>query len=129
MNYAEDYTEPYYTSTYGVTGYADLVSLAINAAVTFGYVAGTVEEPIAIKHVTADNQLSVYPNPAKDMLYISSLADNSSISIADITGKQVATYRANSVQNGVSIGSLSTGLYIITVKDAAGIHTAKFVKE
>ncbi|MCB9071202.1 MAG: T9SS type A sorting domain-containing protein [Prevotellaceae bacterium] len=129
MNYAEDYTEPYYSNTYGVTGYADLVSLAINSAVTFGYLAGTVEEPIAIKYVTADNQLSVYPNPAKDMLYISSLADNSSISIADITGKQVATYRANSVQNGVSIGSLSTGLYIITVKDAAGIHTAKFVKE
>ena len=63
------------------------------------------------------------------MLYISSLADNSSISIADITGKQVAAYRANTVQNGVSISSLSTGLYIITVKDAEGIHTAKFVKE
>jgi len=129
MDYADDYTGPYYSNTYGVTGYADLVSLAINSAVTFGYVAGTVEEPIAIKHVTADNQLSVYPNPAKDMLYINNLADNSTITIADITGKQVVAYSANTGKNGVSISSLSTGLYIMTVKDAAGVHTAKFVKE
>ncbi|MDD3124106.1 MAG: T9SS type A sorting domain-containing protein [Candidatus Izemoplasmatales bacterium] len=129
MNYAEDYTEPYYSSTYGVTGYADLMSLAITSAVTFGYVAGTVEEPIAIKQVTVDNQLSVYPNPAKDMLYISNLADNSIITISDITGKQLVAYSTNTGKDGVSISGLSTGLYIMTVRDAAGVHTAKFVKE
>ena len=114
--------------TSGSYGYA--TSLGFIPSVKMGFVEGTIEEQsTAITILKADSKLSVYPNPAKEMLYISSLADNSSISIADITGKQVATYRANSVQNGVSIGSLSTGLYIITVKDAAGIHTAKFVKE
>jgi len=114
--------------TSGSFSYA--MSLGFIPSVKMGFVEGTIEElSTAITILKADSKLSVYPNPAKDMLYISSLADNSSISIADITGKQVAAYRANTVQNGVSISGLSAGLYIITVKDAAGIHTAKFVKE
>jgi len=123
-----DYAPNGWTPFYNLFGYA--TSLGFIPSVKMGFVEGTVEEAsVAIKHVSVDNQLSVYPNPAKDMLYITNLADNSTITIADITGKQVVAYRANTAQNGVSISGLSTGLYIMTVKDAAGVHTAKFVKE
>lgn len=123
-----DYAPYGWTLSFDLFKYA--MSVGFIPSVKMGFVEGTIEEPsTAITILKADSKLSVYPNPAKEMLYISSLADNSSISIADITGKQVAAYRANTVQNGVSISGLSAGLYIITVKDAEGIHTAKFVKE
>ena len=105
--------------TSGSYGYA--TSLGFIPSVKMGYVAGTVEEPNAIKHITADNQLSVYPNPVKDVLYINDLNDNSTITIADVTGKQVAAYSASTGKNGVSVSGLSTGLYIVTVKGMTAV--------
>lgn len=81
----------------------------------------------AIKFVNADSKLAIYPNPAKDVLYISNLASDASAVVTDLTGKQLMSL--SHVQNSVSVAGLAQGVYFISIKDAEGVHTAKFVKE
>jgi len=84
---------------------------------------------VNINNVKADNKLSIYPTPAKDMLYVENMAADATIAIMDVMGRTVANYVATSGQNGISLKGLAEGIYVISVKDAAGIHTSKFVKE
>lgn len=84
---------------------------------------------VNINNVKADNKLSIYPTPAKDMLYVENMAADATVAIMDIMGRTVANYTATSVQKGISLKGLANGIYVISVKDAAGIHTSKFVKE
>ncbi|MGM9745788.1 MAG: T9SS type A sorting domain-containing protein [Paludibacteraceae bacterium] len=94
------------------------------ADVTF---QGAEPEAVGIKRVVADSKLAIYPNPAKDMLYISNLASDASAVVTDLTGKQLMSL--SHVQNSVSVAGLAQGVYFISIKDAEGVHTAKFVKE
>ncbi len=96
----------------------------MNASVTF---YGEEPEVVGVKRVTADSQLAIYPNPAKEVLYINNLASNATATITDVTGKQLMSLSL--VENSVSIANLSKGIYFISIKDADGLHTAKFVKE
>ncbi len=84
---------------------------------------------VNINNVKADNKLSIYTTPAKDMLYVENMAANATVAIMDIMGRTIANYTATSVQKGISLKGLANGIYVISVKDAAGIHTSKFVKE
>lgn len=84
---------------------------------------------VNINNVKADNKLSIYPTPAKDMLYVENMAADATVAIMDIMGRTIANYTATSVQKGISLKGLANGIYVISVKDAAGIHTSKFVKE
>ena len=94
------------------------------ADVTF---QGAEPEAVGIKRVVADSKLAIYPNPAKDVLYISNLASDASAVVTDLTGKQLMSL--SHVQNSVSVAGLAQGVYFISIKDAEGVHTAKFVKE
>ncbi len=88
---------------------------------------GAEPEAVGIKRVVADSKLAIYPNPAKDVLYISNLASDASAVVTDLTGKQLMSL--SHVQNSVSVAGLAQGVYFISIKDAEGVHTAKFVKE
>ena len=125
-----DYSNLIY-KTYYKADVADMTSLGLFANVSFGYQEGTKEEPdpeeTAIKFVNADSKLAIYPNPAKDVLYISNLASDASAVVTDLTGKQLMSL--SHVQNSVSVAGLAQGVYFISIKDAEGVHTAKFVKE
>ncbi len=85
------------------------------------------EPDTAIKTTKADSQLSIYPNPAKEVIYINNLTSDASATVTDVTGKQILSL--SHVQNSVSVSGLSKGIYFISIKDADGVHTAKFVKE
>ncbi len=97
-------------------------SLIVMPEVVFGPYVG-------INNVKTDSKLSIYPTPAKDMLYVENIAADATIAIMDVMGRTVANYVATSGQNGISLKGLAEGIYVISVKDAAGIHTSKFVKE
>ena len=59
---------------------------------------------------------SMYPNPAKETLFINSPSTISSVIIFDITGKQVLNV-ANFSNNQINISSLNTGIYMVQVED------------
>ena len=88
------------------------VSLAMFPTVTFG--------PLG----TDSNQflnVSVYPNPAQNKLNIKSNNRINSITIYDLSGKQVQEFLFNQTdQNEINISDLNSGMYSIRIEDCNG---------
>jgi len=77
-------------------------------------------------------QMSIYPNPAKDAIFIKSDLQIEKVEISDLTGHNVKIFSATSVQNGVktvSVSSLQKGIYLVKVYTDKGIKVSKIVKE
>ena len=74
------------------------------------------------------NQLdiSIYPNPTSDTVYIDSSSSQLKVVVFDILGKQVLN-KPNT--NSVDVSSLSKGAYFIKVSDGINTSTKKFIKE
>ena len=68
--------------------------------------------------------ISVYPNPASDVVNIAG-ADMNKVSFADINGRTVKSLNVNANQATISISDLSTGVYMMTVETADGATTTK----
>lgn len=77
----------------------------------------------------AEISLTVYPNPAMDVLNIRSETDISSISIYDIRGGLMLTQHCGSMQCMADISRLASGTYIIRIFTASGSKAVRFVKE
>ena len=78
------------------------------------------------------SKISLYPNPATEQLYISSLMENdpSEIRIYSIDGHLVSTLDFTSSNLiCLSIDQWSRGVYHVHVKSAAGTYTMPFVKQ
>ncbi|MEI7562445.1 MAG: T9SS type A sorting domain-containing protein [bacterium] len=76
---------------------------------------------------TDRNQVSIYPNPAKDILYINGAEKFQYIEIYSIIGESVLKIKES---NEVNITSLAPGTYIITLIDTNGnTIRKKFIKE
>jgi Secretion system C-terminal sorting domain len=78
------------------------------------------------------NDIKVYPNPAKDVVYINGLLDvttieNKDIKIVDVLGKVVHTTKITTNNHAVNISNFNKGLYFIVLD--GGKSTYKFVKE
>lgn len=72
---------------------------------------------------------SIYPNPAKDILQISSNIENAKISIYDISGKLVYTDMFF-VHREINISNFSAGPYLIVLtKENGEAGIQKFIKE
>jgi len=81
------------------------------------------EDMVSVKQpASADNKVSVYPNPAGDLLSVTTGSDlgilNFTISAA--SGKQVLQGRLISGTSGIDISGLAAGVYIITIVDGTG---------
>jgi hypothetical protein len=70
-------------------------------------VAVGVDEPVV------KNNMKVYPNPAKDRIYVSG-ADNSTIRIFTITGQQVIEIKGFT-GNTIDVASLENGVYTVQI--------------
>ena len=74
-----------------------------------------------------NNTISLYPNPANDVLNISSSNSITKIEVYDIQGRNVAT---NNNSSNVNVVSLGKGVYIIKVAQENGsVITKQFIKE
>ncbi len=71
----------------------------------------------------ANQQLAIYPNPAKDVLNIKNLADNQEVTIYSMNGavimKTIASGNAE-----INISELRPGMYVVS----AGNLVSKFIK-
>ncbi|MDR6922170.1 T9SS type A sorting domain-containing protein [Chryseobacterium sp. 2987] len=68
---------------------------------------------------TAENHLgnkpAVYPNPAKDFVYISPLHGETTISITDMTGRKLFAQKYNDQKAAINVRQFTTGTYFIQV--------------
>ena len=74
--------------------------------------------------------LTIYPNPAKDKIFIKSDLQINNIEIYDIAGRTVETslQQPNSVKT-INISSLPQGVYMVKVYTNEGVAVRKIVKE
>jgi len=81
-------------------------------------------------HTNAIQKLTVYPNPASNLLSLQYIAKSKTINyeVYDLTGRLVLKGNLNE-SNSISIQSLNSGLYIIKLVDDGEVLTAKFLKE
>lgn len=73
------------------------------------------------------SNLKVYPNPATDIVNISSNKKIENISVIDMTGKKVQSFKAG---NQINVSSLAKGTYILQVYYGEGaVENTKLIKK
>lgn len=88
----------------------------------------STESLVSVKDVEGKSVFTVYPNPAKETLYIQSVDNalsNYEVSITDLTGKNVLTVHSSD-SNIIDVSGINAGMYILTIISDKG---QRFVKE
>jgi hypothetical protein len=84
--------------------------------------------PAGFNESTLAENITIYPNPASDMISFSSTMNIKTISVLDVTGKKVIEELNN--QNQLYISSLNQGIYfIVFTLDNAQQYVGRFTKE
>ncbi|GAA3617277.1 polysaccharide lyase family 8 super-sandwich domain-containing protein [Flavivirga amylovorans] len=74
-----------------------------------------------------DKSLYLYPNPAKDTLFISGATEGAIARIFDVSGRETSTQKV--ISGKVNTANLVSGLYFILLENNGLEQTLKFVKE
>jgi hypothetical protein len=103
-----------------------------NLADTIWKYYGTPLPPkLSVNTVQHGSPMVIYPNPAKDVVYIEHLPlAGIELVTTDITGKRVeAWYDVKADKIVLNTASLTQGMYFVTCKSGGQTYTARFVKE
>jgi Leucine-rich repeat (LRR) protein len=77
-----------------------------------------------------DISLNVYPNPCNEVITVESDSKIESVKIVDVTGKVVySTSSIDKQKEIISLSSLRSGVYFLSVTSADGLSTRKFLKK
>ena len=71
--------------------------------------------------------ISIYPNPAKSIVFVSGITQNPVVSIFDSNGRMLMNKRIS--DNQVDISELAKGIYTLKVTDNKGVSVKKLVKQ
>ncbi|MEG2070735.1 MAG: T9SS type A sorting domain-containing protein [Bacteroidales bacterium] len=72
-------------------------------------------------------EISIYPNPAIDKVYIKSDVTINQIDIVSIQGQVISSEQV--INNEINVNTLATGVYMLRIYTEQGIAIKKFVKE
>ena len=88
-------------------------------------VGNRVPYGVGIEKAQKFEKISIYPNPANDVLFINSDNNNIEIDLLDLTGKIVLSSKNTS---RINISSINPGYYIVSVKEnSCIIQTEKLI--
>jgi hypothetical protein len=90
-------------------------------------VFSTVTEVKEIKEKVAVNQVKLYPNPAKDIVYIDGLVNETYVTIYDMLGKKVLVAKTN--QSVIQLKGLKSGVYSVAIPTEKGVVNQKLIVE
>lgn len=85
-------------------------------------------EDMAVSDLT-QNQFSIYPNPANDVVNISGKSNISSVQMYDLTGKLLSNQSLNSKDAKINISAFPKGIYIIKIVSEGKTNTHKIIKK
>ncbi len=77
--------------------------------------------------VTSDNNIKIYPNPAKDKLFIKGNTENTNVKIYNLQGQLVLEKVLN--DKFIDISQLPTGLYTLKIQNKNNVFIEKLIKE
>lgn len=77
--------------------------------------------------------ISIYPNPASNQVFIETSGDLSGclLNVQDISGKNTASMTLKNISNTLDISGFESGIYIFNIANAAGktIHSVKVIRK
>ena len=76
-----------------------------------------------------ENEVSVYPNPAKERLYINTSIPIKQMTICNLLGQEIKNYNTSQVQSSIDISELNKGVYFVKIYTEKVVHTTKIIKE
>ncbi|OYU83851.1 MAG: internalin [Flavobacterium sp. BFFFF2] len=86
----------------------------------------TIQNDLGINQFNINN-LTLFPNPVKDILHFKTSEKIVKVEVYDITGRIISSNAVH--ENKVDVTALKTGNYILKVYTEIGITTTKIVKE
>lgn len=87
----------------------------------------TMDETNGISGVQIDNVV-VYPNPAKEMIYIKGVSDVNTLTITDSRGVQYVKEISPEISAGINVSAIPAGVYIMTLETQDKIIHKRFVR-
>jgi hypothetical protein len=80
---------------------------------------------------TSASAMQVFPNPARDFVSISGLADGMLVRVNDMSGRQLQSLVPVAGESKVDLSGYGSGLYLISVTSPEGqvLTTKRIVKE
>lgn len=69
-------------------------------------------------------KFKMYPNPAKEAVYIADVNFPATINIYDVTGKLLIDTKVDNTETAINTSSLQTGIYMITITDNTGVSSS-----
>lgn len=84
-----------------------------------------------VKSFTEQESISIYPNPAKEKLFVSLPAAkaNSAVKLLNLHGKVIQTKIANGQTLTFDVQHLPSGIYLVQHTDGKQVHVSKVVKQ
>lgn len=73
----------------------------------------------------AKSLVSVFPNPAKDVLKVKATSNITSIKVVNVLGAQVVNQKVDDNKAEINTANLENGIYYITIETANGVSTQK----
>lgn len=111
-------------------------SVAKQANIYFDYnfpvltnTATTVFSTLSTGDTIKDNSLSIYPNPAADVIYIDALTEIKSMELFDAQGRLLLVKANLDAKTGIDVSKYNSGIYYIRVATDKGIKTEKIIKK
>jgi len=94
-------------------------------------ISGEIKLNTGISKIENSIEMSVYPNPAKDILYIQTTnnTNNFSLSIVDLQGKEIIRKSIKGTLNTIDLQGFSKGVYMLQLYNNDILKTVKFVVE
>ena len=94
---------------------------------TYGWIITDADSDCSTAGVDDQNQLdiSIYPNPTSDMVYIEGNYTQLKVIIYNVLGKEILN---KSITNRIDISHLDNGVYILQLSDGVKLSTRKIIK-
>lgn len=102
---------------------------SINEKIALNFSLNLENATLGLNDFSSKRQITVYPNPAKNYFNIDSEILFDTISIYDLTGRHIKTFK--DAQQAYDINAISSGLYLLHLKQKnnAAIHIEKIIIE
>ncbi len=103
------------SGTIDLSGGSNNINLVICSDDTT-YQIGMCDEPTSISQNINDEEISIYPNPAKEVLNILTTQNETfNLSITDIAGKVVLNKKLIAQYNQIDVAEFVTGIYFVRI--------------
>jgi hypothetical protein len=75
------------------------------------------------------NEITVFPNPAKNILSINTKSELKSVTLTDISGRIIFKKTASGMNDVIAIDHINNGIYILITETSDGTFTTKIAKQ